>query len=71
MLTEDQITEVLRRRKVYDTKVGGRSVKGGFQFRKPPLLGSDNGRRRMDRIYSVDDSDEEDEREGAYGYRTK
>ena len=71
MLNEDQITEVLRRRKVYDTKVGGRSVKGGFQFRKPPRLGSDNGRRRMDRIYSVDDSDEEDEREGAYGYGTK
>ena len=71
MLTEDQINEVLRRRKVYDTKVGGRSAKGGFQFRKPPRLGSDNGRRRMDRIYSVDDSDEEDEREGAYGYGTK
>ena len=72
MLTEDQINEVMRRRIVYDTKVGGRSAKGGFKFRKPPRLGSDNGRRRrMDRIYSADDSDEEDEREGAYGYGTK
>ena len=69
MLTEDEIDEIRKRRLVFDTKVGGRSAKGGFQFRKPPRLGSDNGRkRRMDRIYSVDDSDEEDEREGAYGY---
>ena len=69
MLTEDKIDEIRKRRLVFDTKVGGRSAKGGFQFRKPPRLGSDNGRkRRMDRIYSVDDSDEEDEREGAYGY---
>ena len=69
MLTEDKIDEIRKRRLVFDTKVGGRSAKGGFQFRKPPRLGSDNGRkRRMDRIYSADDSDEEDEREGAYGY---
>ena len=68
-LTEDEIDEIRKRRLVFDTKVGGRSAKGGFQFRKPPRLGSDNGRkRRLDRIYSVDDSDEEEEREGAYGY---
>ena len=68
-LTEDEIGEVMKRRMVYDTKVGGRSAGGGFKFRKPPRLGSDPGRRRrMDRIYSADDSDEEDEREGAYGY---
>ena len=69
VLTEDEIGEVMKRRMVYDTKVGGRSARGGFKFRKPPRLGSDPGRRRrMDRIYSADDSDEEDEREGAYGY---
>lgn len=69
MLTEDEIDKIRKRRLVFDTKVGGRSAKGGFQFRKPPRLGSDNGRkRRLDRIYSADDSDEEDEREGAYGY---
>ena len=68
-MTEDEIGEVMKRRMVYDTKVGGRSAGGGFKFRKPPRLGSDSGRRRrMDRIYSADDSDEEDEREGAYGY---
>ena len=68
-LTEDEIGEVMKRRMVYDTKVGGRSAGGGFKFRKPPRLGSDSGRRRrMDRIYSANDSDEEDEREGAYGY---
>ena len=70
-LTEDEIDRVMKRRMVRDTKVGGRSAGGGFKFRKPPQLGSDPGRRRrMDRIYSADDSDEEDEREGAYGYGT-
>ena len=71
VLTDVEIDKVMKRRMVYDTKVGGRSAGGGFKFRKPPRLGSDTGRRRrMDRIYSADDSDEEDEREGAYGYGT-
>ena len=68
MLTEEEIEEVRRRRGVHDTKVGGRSVKGGFKFRKFDRLGSQPGRRRMDRTYSVDDSDEENERELAFGY---
>ena len=68
VLTEEEIEEVRRRRRVHDTKVGGRGVKGGFKFRKFDRLGSQPGRRRMDRIYSVDDSDEENERELAFGY---
>ena len=67
-LTEEEMEEVRRRRRVHDTKVGGRSVKGGFKFRKFDRLGSQPGRRRMDRIYSVEDSDEESERELAFGY---
>ena len=68
VLTEEEIEEGRRRRRVHDTKPGGRSVKGGFKFRKFDRLGSQPGRRRMDRIYSVDDSDEENERELAFGY---
>ena len=68
ILTEDEIDEVMRRRMVFDSKVGGRSAKGGFKFRKPPRLGSDFSRRRIDRIHSAYDSDDEDERDGAYGY---
>ena len=61
MPRERSLAEHRERNYVFDTKIGARNSRTGFKLRKYYILGSQNTRRRRDRIYSVDsDSDHPD-----------
>ena len=61
MPRERSLAEHRERNYVFDTKIGARNSRTGFKLRKYYRLGSQNTRRRRDRIYSVDsDSDQPD-----------
>ena len=53
--------KIYKKKFVLDSKIGGRNTKTAFGFRKYDHHGSDVFKKRADRIYSVEDSDEERE----------